>query len=342
MFVGDVHDGSGLLHMVWELVGNSLDQHLAGRCTRIDVRLEADGSVVVADDGPGMPLTLPDGRPFIEVALTEFHARPTFDGHAPHEHVGSSLRGVGLFPLSALSSFLVVEVFRDGEWSRQRFEKGVAVTPLERVGTSERRGTQVTLLPDPAIFPDVWFDAGALAARLREFSYLLPELTLSFRDQREHVYREPRGLVALLDRWSRGESSVAGRLHVDAVVNEVQVEAAIQWLRLDSRIESYANIQRTTDGGTHVEGLVAGLVEALREASPKWKRRSSIRLREVVEDGLHAVVCVRLQDPSFYGPTKDRLMTPAVKESVSSAVQRAFVAFLERNPTSLAWWEQKR
>lgn len=122
MYIGDVTDGSGLTHLGWELVANSLDQHLAGRCTRVDVVLHHDGSVVVDDDGPGIPISDIDGRPFAEVALTRFHTTPTFDGHAPHEHVGRY--GVGLFVLNALSSRLALDVFRDGFHYTQRLERG--------------------------------------------------------------------------------------------------------------------------------------------------------------------------------------------------------------------------
>src|ERR1700749_4097777 len=182
MFIGDIADGSGLAHMVWELVANSLDQHLAGRCSRIDVLLEQDGSVVVEDDGPGIPLVDASGRPFAEVALTQLHATPTFDGHAPHEHVGAGRHGLGLFPLNALSSRLVVDIFRGGFHHRQRFEKGLAVSRMEKVGPSTRTGTRVSLRPDAAIFSDAWFNAGTIAGRLRELAHLLPALTLTFLD----------------------------------------------------------------------------------------------------------------------------------------------------------------
>ncbi len=158
MFVGGVHDGSGLTHMVWELVANSLDQHLAGRCTRIDVVLEKDGSVIVDDDGPGMPLVDTPEGPFVELALTRDHQTPTLDGHTPHEHVGNG-RGLGLFPLNALSSRVVVDVFANGVHCSQRFEKGFATSRMEAVGPTARTGTRITLCPDPAVFGHARFDA---------------------------------------------------------------------------------------------------------------------------------------------------------------------------------------
>lgn len=332
MFIGDIADGSGLAHMVWELVANSLDQHLAGRCSRIDVLLEQDGSVVVEDDGPGIPLVDASGCPFAEVALTQFHATPTFDGHAPHEHVGAGRHGVGLFPLNALSSRLSLDVFQDGVHHRQRFERGLAVSRLEKMGASTRTGTRVSLLPDPAMFFDPWFDAGTIAARLRELAWLLPRLTLTFQDRREHVYREPRGLIVSLERRRRELEPVAGTLIVDELVGEIRVEAAVEWLPSPwSTVESYANIERTTYDGAHVVGLVRGLSRALRDVVPAWKDQPKKKATEAVRRGLHAIVCVRLQDPTYDSPTKTCLLNPEARRAVSSAVRRAFAEFAQGN-----------
>lgn len=334
MYIGDITDGSGLAHMVWELVANSLDQHLAGRCSRIDVLLEQDGSVVVEDNGPGIPLVDVAGRPFAEVALTQFHATPTFDGHAPHEHVG--LHGVGLFPLNALSSRLTLDVFRDGLHHTQRFERGFAVSRLEKVAPTTRTGTRVSLQPDPAIFSDSWINPGTIAARLRELACLLPGLTLTFQDRREHVFREPRGLSVFLERMRGRLASVGGTLVVDQLVGEIRVEAAVEWAPSRwSTVESYANIERTTDGGTHVQGLVEGLAKALRDAVPAWKIRPKKNATEAVSRGLHAIVCVRLHDPTYGEPTKGRLVTPEAKSAVSFAVRAAFAPFLQRNTSLL-------
>jgi DNA gyrase/topoisomerase IV subunit B len=336
MYIGDTADGSGLVGMVWELVANSLDQHLARRCSRIDVFLEPDGSVVVEDDGPGIPLVDAAGRPFAEVALTQFHATPTFDGHAPHEHVGAGRHGLGLFPLNAVSSCLVLDVFRDGFHHTQRFEKGFAVSRMERVGPSTRTGTRVSLRPDPAMFSDPWFNAGPIAAHLRELACLLPALTLTFQDRREHVFREPRGLIVFLERTRRDLAPVGGTLVLDEIVGEIRVEAAVEWLPCPwSTVESYANVERTTDGGTHVQGLVEGLAEALGDAAPAWKTRPKKGRAEAVSRGLHAIVCVRLNDPTYDAPTKSRLVTPEAKSAVSSAVRAAFASFLPRNAALL-------
>jgi len=226
MYIGDVTDGSGLTHLVWELVANSLDQHLAGRCSRVDVVLEQDGSVVVDDDGPGIPLVDVDGRPFAEVALTRFRSTPTFDGHTPHEHIGRY--GVGLFVLNALSSRMALEVFRDGFHYTQRFERGFAVSRFEKIGPVTRTGTRVSLQPDPAIFSDPWFNAGTIATRLRELAWLLPTLTPTFNDRGEHVFKEPRGVMGLLERTRRGLAPIGGTITLGRDAGEIPVQAAVE------------------------------------------------------------------------------------------------------------------
>lgn len=330
MFVGDVSDGSGLGHLVWELVANSLDQHLAGRCHRIDVVLQDDGSAYVEDDGPGIALFDVDGQPFAEVALTRFHATPTLDGHAPHEHVG--LHGAGIFVVNAVSSRLTLDVFREGGHYTQQYERGFAVSRLVQADVSTRTGTRISFQPDPAIFSDPWFNAGAISARLRELAWLMPSLTLTFQDRREHVFCEPRGLSVFLERTRMALAPIGNPLFVDQIVGEIRVEAAIEWRQCRwSTVESYANIERTTEGGTHVHGLVEGLAAGLREAVPAWKKRPKKEVTEAVNRGLHAIVCVRLHDPTYGEPTKSRLVTPEAQSAVSSAVRAAFAAFLRRD-----------
>jgi DNA gyrase subunit B len=204
------------------------------------------------------------------------------------------------------------------------------------VGPSTRTGTGVSFQPDPAIFSDPWFNAGVIAARLRELAWLLPTLTLTFQDRREHVFCEPRGLAAFLERTRRGLVPIGNSLFVEQLVGEIRVEAAVEWLPCRwSMVESYANIERTTEGGTHVEGLVEGLAEALRDVLPAWKARQKKKSIEAVNRGLHAIICVRLHDPTYGEPTKSRLTTPEAKRAVSSAVRAAFAAFVRCNASLL-------
>jgi DNA gyrase subunit B len=334
MYVGDTRDGSALLCMTWEVVSNALDQHLAGHCTQIRLELLPDGAITVDDDGLGFPLHDCNGVSFAEMALTTLHGTATLDGHAPHEHVG--LRGIGLFPVCALSSSLQLDVFREGRHFSQRFERGVAVSALREIDTANRTGTRLTFVPDSAIFPNTWIDSEPLSRRLREMSYLLPALTLRFTDHREHQLHEPRGLLAYVEVAAPDHDDLALPTFLAAeLVGEIRVEVAVKWQRAPGCwIESFANIERTTDGGTHVRGLILGLAEGLRRAAPKaCAGRTLKQIENALSRGLTAIVCVRLHDPTYGEPTKSRLLTPEAKAAVMTCVATSFTTFLRTEST---------
>jgi DNA gyrase subunit B len=236
--------------------------------------------------------------------------------------------------VNAVSSWLQIDSFRHGRRYSQRYERGHPITSLDDVGPTQRAGTRIAFLPDPMIFPDAWINPGAIAARLRELSWLLPSLALSFVDRREHRFHEPRGLRGFLDRaGAPGGSTDAEIFTVSAKHGAIAVEAAMRWyLHPWSSVESFANIERTTDGGTHVRGLLEGLADGLRAAAqphPVGRKRS--QLRRAVQQGLQAVVCVRLHDPTFGEPTRSRLVTPEAERAVRAVVAPAFEAALSHN-----------
>jgi DNA gyrase subunit B len=321
--------------MIWELVANAVDEHLAGHCSRIAVDIKTDGSVMVEDDGRGMPLHVVDGVPFPERAFTTPHATATLDGHAPHEHL--VLHGVGLSPVCALSSWLELEVFQGGRRYWQRFERGKPVSPCEDGGFADRTGTIVAFAPDPQIFADVWINPGTILARIRELSCLLPRLTFAFRDHREHVFHEPRGLQALLDTRAPSRLSPGPSFSATGKVGEILVEVIARWGSSQrTSIESYANLARTTEGGSHVDGALRGLADGLRKAAPgRCEGLPPDALETAVKQGLVAVVRVRLDDPCFAGPTRDRLVTPEATHAVQQCVADAFQTFLKQQPSLL-------
>jgi DNA gyrase subunit B len=336
MWLGDVHDGSGLVHMIWELVANGLDEHLAGHCRSISVEIRADGAAVVEDDGRGISMRDVAGVPFAQLALTTYHPTPTLDGHAPHEHIG--LKGAGLMPVNAVSSWLTLDSFHGGQHYAQRYERGLPVSPPAVLEPTGRSGTRIAFLPDPKIFSDTWINPGTVAARLRELAWLLPALTLSFADRREHRFHDPRGLHGFLERTLTAEEAPdAVRLTVNARQGTIGVETAMHWLPHPwSYIASYANIEPTTEGGTHVRGLLDGLADGLRAAGFSATKGAKLaHLRLSVQHGLHAVVCVRLQDPTYGAPSRDRLDTPEAAQAVRSTVAPAFQALLRREPRLL-------
>lgn len=338
MFIGDIYDGSGLAHMVWELLANALDEHVGGFCQAISIVINPDGSVTVRDDGRGISIHDLGGVPFAQQALTSLHRTPTFDGHAPHEHVG--LHGVGLVAVNALSSWLELEIRRAGRCYRQRYERGVPTGMLEAVEPTEQTGTTITFHPDPAIFPDPWLNAGTIARRLRELACLMPSLRFTFADERRQEFHESRGLRVFLERTRYPAESILATLTIDERVGEISIEAAIEWRDHQwSSIRSYANIHPTTDGGTHVRGLLNGLALGLQDVEKG--RTGPLRLervRYVVNRGLHAILCVRLRDPTYDSPTKSKLMNPAVTTAVSRVLRGAIVSELRDNSSLRQRW----
>lgn len=334
MYIGDTRDGSGLTHMLWEVVANALDEHLAGHCSHVTVEIAEDGAISVEDNGRGIRLDDVDGISFAEKALTSLHMAPTLDGHAPHEHIGT--RGVGLFAVCALSAWLALEVRRDGRRYGQRFERGLVVSKLGEIGMADTTGTRVVFAPDPEIFPVTWLDPAPVLARLKEMAYLFPRLTLSFKDRREHRFHEPNGLAAYVQASDMvcGDEPLADAFLCLSSAESVIVEVAAIWSTIPgTSIESFANVMRTTGGGTHVEGLLRGLVSGTRQALPdicRGLRRQQIE--RVLKYGLNAVVCVRLDDPGYGRPTRDRLSSPHVADVVEDCIAGPFAAYLASAP----------
>lgn len=333
MYVGDTHDGCGRLQLLWELIANAFDEHLAGACDEIRVEIDAEGAFIVEDNGRGMRVDEVDGQPFAQMALTCFHDAPTLDGHAPHEHLGP--RGVGLFPVCVLSQHLALRVFRDGREYTQTYARGLPLSPLSDVGPTRGQGTRMRVLPDPAVFGDLPIETDAIATRLHELACLFPGLKLHFVDRRERTFHVASGLSGMLGIAMQREGLVIDGVPFACAgeVDGIRIEAVATWAsRHDTRIESFANVCRTTDGGTHVAGLLRGLVQGARRSAclPTTGKRAR-HLERAIGRGLRAVVCVRLVDPAYARPTRDRLATPEVSEAVAKCVSPAFAAWLDRH-----------
>lgn len=327
MYIGDTRDGSALAHMVWEIVANSIDEHLAGVCSRISVEIQESGAVSVEDDGRGIPVDLVDGMSVAERILTTFHTSPSFDGHAPHTHVAKF--GLGAFVVCALSTSLELSVHRGGRHWIQQFAKGYAVSRLKDAGPSDRTGTRLTFLPDPAIFSGRALDGSVILERLTELAFLNPGLSLEFVDKRRHCLSQPRGLAGHLEKTAR-DAPIASIFTFAGTIEDVSIDVAARWGAYDEpSVLSFANVERTTDGGTHVQGLLAGLSDGLRLAAPDFCGPFSAKDRaNAVARNLRALICVRLNDPAYDAPTKSILSTPRVKGIVKTAVASAFAKFL--------------
>jgi DNA gyrase subunit B len=341
MYIGDTFQ-RGLHHCVYEVVDNSIDEALAGYCTRIEVQLEADGSVSVSDNGRGIPVDLHPKlqKPAVEVALTVLHAGGKFD-HGSYK-VSGGLHGVGVSCVNALSEWLEVEVRREGKIYRMRFERGVTKSPLEVIGSCTDRGTKVTWYPDDQIFTTIEYSWDILAARLRELAFLNRGIEILFRQEqpdgsmREELFRYDGGIREFVQHLNTNKVA----LHPDVIYFEkeqdgVVVEIAMQYN--DSYAESvltYANNINTIEGGTHLSGFRSALTRVVNtygRASKLLKEEDSMS-GDDIREGLVAVVSVKVPDPQFEGQTKTKLGNSEVEGIVSSVVNESLATFFEENP----------
>jgi len=341
MYIGDTFQ-RGLHHCVYEVVDNSIDEALAGHCSRIEVKLEADGSVSVSDNGRGIPVDLHPKlkKPAVEVALTMLHAGGKFD-HGSYK-VSGGLHGVGVSCVNALSEWMEVEVRREGKIYRMRFERGITTSPLEVIGSCTDRGTKVTWYPDDGIFTTTEYSWDILAARLRELAFLNKGIEIVFRQEqrdgavREELFRYDGGIREFVQHLNKNKLS----LHPEVIYFEkeqdgVSAEIAMQYN--DTYAESvltYANNINTIEGGTHLSGFRSALtrvVNAYGRANKLLKEEDSMS-GDDIREGLVAVVSVKVPDPQFEGQTKTKLGNSEVEGIVSSIVNELLATFFEENP----------
>lgn len=345
MYVGGT-DLRGLHHLVYEVVDNSIDEALAGACDEIEVIIHKDRSVTVRDNGRGIP-TAPHPEKKIstlQLVMTTLHAGAKFGGGG--YKVSGGLHGVGVSAVNALSEWLevVVDNPRDGLRYRQRYERGVPVTPVETLGKTDRRGTTVTFRFDPSIFKDVDYQFDILAQRMREMAFVTRGVTIRLVDERPNDF--PRrmtfyfegGVLSFARYLNRNRQPLHPPVYAEKEVDGIGVEVAIQYT--DSYTESvypFANTIHTVDGGTHLTGLRAALTRTINDYARKaglLKEKDPNFSGDDVREGLTAVVSVKHPDPQFESQTKVKLMNAEVKAIVESVVAEAFMEFLERDSAS--------
>ncbi len=340
MYIGDV-GVRGLHHLVYEVVDNSIDEALAGYCKNIEVTINKDGSVSVLDDGRGIPVDIhpEEKKSALEVVMTVLHAGGKFDKRV--YKVSGGLHGVGVSVVNALSEWLVAEVYRDGKIYRQKYERGVPVTPVEVVGTTDKRGTKVTFLPDKLIFKNIKFDFERLAERMRELAFLNPDVTIKLEDKRtgqKEVYHYEGGIVEFI----KYVNSTKKPIHPDIIYitgekEGVYVDVGIQYTdEYTDTILSYVNDINTIEGGTHVSGFKSALTRTLHTYAQKNNLlKSKIELTgDDFREGLTAIISVKVPEPQFEGQTKTKLGNSEVKSIVESIVADSLMEYLERNPST--------
>ncbi len=341
MYIGST-DGRGLHHLVYEVVDNSVDEALAGYCTRVDVVLTKDNSIRVIDNGRGIPTDIhpTQGIGTVELVMTVLHAGGKF-GEGGYK-VSAGLHGVGVSCVNALSSLLQVTVYRDGKEFYQTFHRGVPQGPGVFRGETDKQGTTIEFLPDSEIFTESVYNFDTLSARLRELAFLNKGLTVTIRDEREderyHEFFFPGGISAFVEYMDANKKPLFEKpVHFERETQGLPLEIAFRYN--DGYTESmfsFVNNVNTVDGGTHVVGFKSALTRAInnkaKELLGKAKKNDVELTGEDMREGLVAVISVKLHEPQFEGQTKHKLGNGEVKGIVETAAFELLTTFLEENP----------
>lgn len=348
MYIGDTDDGSGLHHMVFEVVDNSIDEALAGYCDTVDVIIHDDNKISIADNGRGIPVDMHEsGRPASEVIMCVLHAGGKFDQNS--YKVSGGLHGVGVSVVNALSSELKLETYRNGHKYEQNFSRGDKTTDLTDLGTSDGRGTRITFSADPEIFSNLGFHFDVLAQRLREQAFLNKGVKVNLVDERTekaHHFFYENGIYEFVQHLNKSTSPLHKEPIVIAGKKELvesgahgfcEVDIAMQWNdTYQERVYCFTNNIKNNDGGTHLAGFRGGLTRSVTNyiyrQFEKLVTKGELK-SEDIREGLTAVVSVKLPDPKFSSQTKDKLVSSEVKGIVEGLVSDFLQAWLDEHPT---------
>lgn len=333
----------GLHHLVWEVVDNGIDEAIAGFASEVSVKILLDGSVSVRDNGRGIPVdkVAKTGKSALETVLTVLHAGGKFGGEASGYKVSGGLHGVGVSVVNALSTDVMVRVWRDGKIYEQAYKLGVPQGAIKTVGTSTETGTEITFMPDKSIFETIEFNYETILDRLRHQAYLTKGVKTSILDERtnkRYSFYFEGGIQSYVRHLDIGKDVVADKpFYIEKEVDGSSVEIALEYTdAFTETIKAFANNVFNPDGGTHLTGFRAALTRVINDYARKnglLKEKDENLSGEDTREGLTAVILVKLHDPQFEGQTKNKLGNPEVRGQVETVMNEWFAYYLEENPT---------
>jgi len=351
MYIGDTDDGTGLHHMVYEVVDNAIDEALAGHCKNIDIKINSDGSVGVKDDGRGIPVDMHKGekKSAAEVIMTQLHSGGKFD-HDSYK-VSGGLHGVGVSVVNALSEKLKLEVNRDGKKYFLEFKNGNAKAPLKEIGKSKETGTEIIFLPSKEIFSSVKFSANIIQKRMRELAFLNKGLKISINDltikkPKIIIYKFDGGILEFINfldekreklKNKNGNDLFKKPIHIEGNRSNVEIECALQWNSMYSEdVYPYTNNIFQKDGGTHLLGFRSALTRVINKYANELNLLKKNKLSisgDDVKEGLTCILSVKIPDPKFSSQTKDKLVSSEVRNIVETIISEKLSLWFDQNPS---------
>ena len=352
MYIGDTDDGTGLHHMVYEVVDNSIDEALAGHCKNIDIKINSDGTITVRDDGRGIPVDMHKGekKSAAEVIMTQLHAGGKFD-HDSYK-VSGGLHGVGVSVVNALSEKLKLEIYRDGKKYFMEFKDGDAKSPLKVVGKSKETGTQITFLPSKEIFSSINFSSSIIVKRMRELAFLNKGIRITINDlnqKKEKIieFKFDGGVLEFVDFLDTKREKLLNKtgndlfkkpIYIEGKKDNIEIECSLKWNGSYSEdVYPYTNNIYQKDGGTHLLGFRSALTRVINKYATEHNllKKNKVAISgDDIKEGLTCVLSAKIPDPKFSSQTKDKLVSSEVRMIVESIISEKLSIWFDQNPST--------